>query len=68
MERSADTNGHIKELSKQEGWELFDRASQYYLEIPGEKFLENLDAGEYEDPDVEPGAAEVLMLLPFARV
>ena len=61
------TNGHIKEFSSKEGWKLFDAAAMYYLGITGKEFIEQLEAGRFDDPDEDVDVAEVLALLPFAR-
>ncbi len=68
MERTvAREDGHIRELSDEQSWGLFDRASRHYLHLSGEEFLERWESGYYEDPDAEPGVMSVVMLLPFAR-
>lgn len=67
MGKTVQTNGHIKELSPEEGMRLFDNAAKYYLEISGQEFLERLNTGEFNDPDVDPDVAQVLALVPFAR-
>ena len=59
-------NGHIRELSEEQAWELFDKAARYYLDISGDEFLERWDSGYYEDPD-QPEIMSVVVLLPFAR-
>ena len=65
------TNGHIPELSREEGRELFDRQAQRYLGISGDEFLRAWDAGEYGDPDDRsqnpPGVMRLAMLLSFVR-
>ncbi len=67
MERAAHhADGHVRELSDEQAWELFDRAARYYLEISGDTFLERWDSGYYEDPD-QPEVMSVVMLLPFVR-
>lgn len=64
----AKEDGHIRELSNEQSWELFDRASRHYLDdLSGEEFLERWESGYYEDPDAEPGVMSVVMLLPFAH-
>lgn len=72
MERAASqTNGQIRDLTPEEGRELFDRAARYYLNMSGEEFISKWDAGEFDDPDDRtknpPEVMEVAMLLPFAR-
>jgi len=67
MERTvAREDAHIRELTDQQSWGLFDRAARYYLDVSGEEFLELWESGYYEDPDSEPGVMSVVMLLPFA--
>lgn len=64
-------NGHDRELSRQESWELFDREAKRYLDISGDEFLRAWDAGEYGEPDDRsknpPGVMRLAMLLPFVR-
>jgi hypothetical protein len=62
---AATTNGHIKDLSRKEGRELFNNAAQYYLGISGDEFIERWDAGYYDDDPEE--VMSLAMLLPFAR-
>ncbi len=67
MGKTVQTNGHIKELSSEEGMKLFDNAAKYYLEISGQEFLERFEAGEFDDPDTDLNVAQVLALVPFAQ-
>ncbi len=68
MERIvAREDGHIRELTDEQSWDLFDRAAQHYLDISGEEFLKRWESGHYEDPDAESGVMSVVMLLPFVR-
>src|SRR5215210_5234989 len=50
-ERAETSENQIRELSKEEGREMFDRAAQRKLGISGEEFLRRWDAGDYDDPD-----------------
>ncbi len=56
----------IRELTAEEGRELFDRAARFHLDMSGEEFLKAWDAGKFKDPDQQ-GGMEIIMLLPFAR-
>jgi hypothetical protein len=68
VERAVATeDGHVRELTDEQSWELFDRAARHYLGISGEEFVERWESGHYEDPDADPGVMSVVMLLPFAR-
>lgn len=64
-------NGKVRELSREEGRQLFDRQARRYLGISGDEFLEKWDAGEYGDPDDRtknpPGVMQLAMLLPFVK-
>lgn len=63
--RAAKTNGHVRDLTAEEGRELFDNAARYYLDISGDEFIRRWDSGYYDDdPEKVMGVA---MLLPFAR-
>ena len=67
MDQAAQTNGHIRDLTDEEGWSLFDKAARFYLNISGKQFIERWESGYYDkDPD-DPNVVEVTMLLPFAR-
>lgn len=60
-----DTNGRVKDLTSEQGRELFDNAARYYLEISGDEFIRRWDSGYYDDdPEKVMGVA---ILLPFAR-
>lgn len=68
MQREApQTNGYIRDLSSEEGRDLFDRKARQYLDISGDEFVQRLEAGEYGDPDDNPKVMRLVMLLPFAR-
>jgi len=55
----------VREVTREEGVALFDRASRRILGIPGEEFLARWDRGEYGDDDSK--AVRLSMLIPFAR-
>lgn len=71
MEQTAHTDRNVRELSREEGRELFDRQARRYLDMSGGEFLKKWDAGEFADPDDRtknpPGVMELAMLLPFVR-
>lgn len=71
MEQTQQINRELRELSREEGRQLFDRQAHRYLGISGEEFLKKWDAGEYGDPDDRtknpPGVMQLAMLLPFVR-
>ena len=67
MEQAAQTNGHARELSLEEGRKLFDKKALQYLGVSGDEFIRRLDAGEYGDPDDNSKVMRLVMLLPFAR-
>jgi hypothetical protein len=56
--------GGIKELTLEEGRELFDKQVRRYLNMSGKEFIKKWEAGEFDDPD-RPEVMEVVMLLPF---
>jgi hypothetical protein len=64
--KKLDKNGAIKELTAEEGRELFDKAARYYLNMSGEEFIRKWEAGEFGDPDDRPEVMHLVMLLPFA--
>jgi hypothetical protein len=68
MERDTlQTNGHVRELTQEEGRELFDRQAWRYLKMSGDEFIRAWDAGEFEDPDSSPDVMRIAMLLPLVR-
>ena len=70
-ERAEKAENQIRELSKEEGREMFDRAVRCKLGISGEEFMRRWDAGYYDDPDDRtknpPEVVELGMLMDFAR-
>jgi hypothetical protein len=61
------TNGHVRELSRAEGWELLDREARRYLHMDAAQFIKAWEAGAFdEDPD-QPDVMYIAMLLPFAQ-
>jgi hypothetical protein len=60
-------NGHVEELTPEQGRALFDRRARYYLHMSGEEFVRAWDAGEFDDDPDRPEVMSVVMLLPFAR-
>lgn len=71
MEHAARADRNVRELSREEGRELFDRQARRYLDMSGDEFLKKWDAGEFGDPDDRtknpPGVMKMAMLLPFVR-
>ncbi len=67
MEQTTHTNGHVRELSLEEGRRLFDKKARQYFGISGDEFIRRFEAGEYGDPDDSPSVMRLVMLLPFAR-
>ena len=57
----------ITRLTRVEGRAIFDRAVRRALHMSGAEFLRKWNAGEFRDPDSDPGVMEVVMLLPLAR-
>jgi len=66
MATASVTEREVRELSEDEGKDLFDRAARFYLQMSGEEFIKAWDAGKFVDPD-QPNVMAVAMLLPFAR-
>lgn len=60
-------SGRIRELSLEAGRVFFDREVRRVLQIGGDAFLTNWEAGAY---DAEPDRSDIMylaMLIPFAR-
>lgn len=68
---SAQENGKVRELSREDGRKLLDRQARRYLDVSGDEFIRRWDAGEYGDPDDRsknpPAVMRLGMLLPFVR-
>jgi hypothetical protein len=56
----------VREVSYEEGREIFERACRRDLGISGEEFLARWDNGEYAD-DGDPKVMSIWVLLPFIR-
>lgn len=67
QQEASQANGYIKDLTSEEGRDLFDRKARQYLDVSGDEFIRRLEAGEYGDPDNDPKVMRLVMLLPFAR-
>ena len=57
----------IRELTPEEGWELFDERARRYLGIDGCEFLRRWDAGEYRDNADRREVLGVAAVIPFGR-
>jgi hypothetical protein len=56
-----------RELSREEGLALLDRAARRRLGMSAEEFIRAWEAGEFVGKADQGGVAGVAMLLPFAR-
>jgi hypothetical protein len=63
---AATDRSRIRELSADEGRELFDRQARLRLGMSGAEFLRAWDAGEFGDRD-DSDLMGVAMMLPFVR-
>jgi hypothetical protein len=61
------TDGQIRELTPEEGWELFDERARRYLGIDGCEFIRRWDAGEYRDNADRREVLSVAAALSFGR-
>ena len=61
-----EPKSRVHELTRDEGLEVFDKASRHYLGISAEEFLRRWDAGEFADDD-RTEVVSVWMMLPLAR-
>ncbi len=64
---SASSNGHVRDLTPEEGREAFDKAALYYLDISGDEFIRRWNEGYYNDDPDDPDVVEVIMMLPLVR-
>ena len=60
-------NGQVRELTREEGMDLLDRAARQRLQMSGEEFIRAWEAGEFDDDPDRPDVMYVAMLLPFTR-
>jgi hypothetical protein len=61
------SNGHVKELTQEEGKALLDTAARRYLGMSADEFIQAWESGKFdEDPD-RPDVMYVAMLLPLAK-
>jgi DNA-directed RNA polymerase specialized sigma subunit len=61
------TNGHIRELTQEEGRALLDREACRVLGMSAEEFIQAWEAGKFDDDPDHPDVMYVAMLLPFAQ-
>jgi hypothetical protein len=68
MEEHTDTTttADLERLSPEEGLALLERRARERFGIGADEFRRRWESGEL-DPDKDPGALEVAMLLPFGR-
>ena len=59
-------DSEVRELTREEGRELFDKRARALFGITGEEFLGRWDAGEYREAS-DSKVATLAMLIPFAR-
>lgn len=70
MVRSGKTRKrHPYELTREEGWALFDEQARKCFGMSGAEFLAKYDAGEIDvdDPAIHGNAIHMEMLLPLVR-
>jgi hypothetical protein len=60
-------NGHIRELTREEGRALLDREARRYLDMSAEEFIRAWEAGKFDDDPDRPDVMYVAMLLPLAQ-
>jgi len=61
------TNGQIRELTREEGMDLLDRAARQRLHMSGEEFIRAWEAGAFDDDPDRPDIMYLAMLIPFTR-
>ena len=60
----ARANGYVRELSREEAWELLEEHTRARFHIGVQEFIDKWFAGEYGEPDDNPDALEIAVLLP----
>ena len=63
---STPSNGHVRDLTPEQGRELFDNVARHYLNISGDEFIRRWESGYYDDDPEQ--VMSVAMLLPFATL
>ena len=62
-----EDDAHIRYVTDEEAWGIFDETARREMGISGEEFLRRWDAGEWQDdPDHYP-VMNVISMLAFAR-
>jgi hypothetical protein len=69
VDRREQRSVEVSELTPEEAAAVFDRIVRSALNLSGEQFLADFDAGKFDDvePDAHPGLLDVLMALPLVR-
>ena len=60
-------NGHVRDLTEGQAWELFDNAAEFFLQIDGKEFIRRWESGYYDDNPDDPDVVDVATLLPLVR-
>ena len=66
MARAAVNDNGYKELTREEGRELFDRLARGYLRMSGAEFVRAWEAGDFQNDAEQPEVAQLVMLMPLA--
>ena len=64
--KAEEADDGVRELTREDGWALFDSTARRCLNMSGDEFLRKWDEGESEDAD-GPGIMSVAALIPFVR-
>lgn len=57
----------VHEISREEGYAMFDRETRRQLNISGEEFLRRWESGEYDGEREQAGIARLVFLSEFAK-
>ena len=63
---TAEQGVEVRELTREQGRALLDKAARRYLGMSGEEFIRRWEAGEFADDD-RYQVVHLAMLLPFAQ-
>ena len=59
-------NGHISEVSREEGYEMLNRLTKRYMKLSARDFIDGWEAGRFHDEDEYPEAVRLSLMIPLA--
>ena len=59
-------NGHVREVTQEEGYALLDKLAKRYLQMSGQEFIDRWRDGQLRDETKFPEAVRLSMMIPLA--